>query len=135
MPRIRYNGRPIRSSSQDHPLSLKPEERARKTIDAQLAEAGWQVQNYKSMNLAAGHGIAVREFPTTAGPADYLLYADAKVIAVVEAKPEGHTLTGVETQSAKYTTGLPAGLPTWAAPGKPIPFAYEATGAVTQFTN
>ncbi|HEX2837100.1 MAG TPA: DEAD/DEAH box helicase family protein [Phycisphaerales bacterium] len=113
----------------------RPEEIARRTIDAQLAEAGWLVQDYRAMNLTAGPGIAVREFPTTAGPADYLLYADAKIIGVIEAKPEGHTLTGVETQSAKYTTGLPAGLPTWAAAGKPIPFAYEATGAVTQFTN
>ena len=112
-----------------------PEEKARANIDRQLAAAGWIVQNYKQMNLGAGPGIAVREFPLATGAADYLLYADSKVIAVLEAKPEGHTLTGVETQSAKYLQGLPANLPTWAALGKAIPFAYESTGAVTQFTN
>ena len=66
------------------------------------------------------------------GFADYLLYADRQAIGVVEAKPEGHTLTGVETQSRKYTEGLPKNLP---ALPPAAPFAYESTGAVTQFTN
>ena len=44
----------------------------------------------------------MREFPLKSGPADYLLYADCRAVGVVEAKPEGHTLTGVETQSGKY---------------------------------
>ncbi len=61
------------------------------------------------MNISAGPGVAVREFPLTTGEADYLLYADGKAIGVVEAKPEGHTLTGVETQSGKYLDGLPDG--------------------------
>ena len=51
---------------------------------------------------------------------------------VVEAKPEGHTLTGVEEQSAKYVIGLPSELPHFTLP---LPFAYESTGKVTQFTN
>ena len=61
-----------------------------------------------------------------------MLYAGGKAIGVVEAKPVGHALTGVEVQSAKYTSGLPAGLPHYHLP---LPFAYESTGAVTQFTN
>ena len=84
------------------------------------------------MNLSAGAGIAVREFPLETGPVDYLLYAGGKVIGVVEAKPEGHTLTGVEIQSSRYIMGVPAALPAWR---RPPPFAYESTGAVTQFTN
>lgn len=112
-----------------------PEQRAREIIDSKLAASGWIVQTYRGMNLGAGRGIAITEFPGTNGPADYLLYVDGRAIGVVEAKPVGHTLTGVESQSAKYLAGLPAGLPTWAAPGKPLPFAYESTGEVTQFTN
>ncbi len=84
------------------------------------------------MNLGAGPGVAVREFPLETGPVDYLLYAGGKVIGVVEAKPEGHPLKGVEIQSRKYTLGVPAHLPAWR---RPPPFAYESTGAVTQFTN
>ena len=35
---------------------------------------------------------------------------------IIEAKKSGVTLTGVETQSAKYTQGLPDGLPAWRHP-------------------
>jgi type I restriction enzyme R subunit len=111
---------------------MTPEERSRLEIDRQLTAAGWDVQDFRQMNLAAGTGIAVREFPLATGEADYLLYADGRAIGVVEAKPEGHTLVGVETQSAKYTTGLPPGLPNYRLP---LPFAYESTGNETRFTN
>jgi type I restriction enzyme R subunit len=111
---------------------VEPEQKARLEIDRQLAAAGWIVQDHKAMNLAAGPGIAVREFPLDTGPVDYLLYAGSKVIGVIEAKPEGHPLKGVEIQSRKYTLGVPAHLPAWR---RPPPFAYESTGAVTQFTN
>ncbi len=87
------------------------------------------------MDLRAGIGVAVREFPLATGFADYLLYSMGKAIGVIEAKSEGHTLRGVETQSAKYTAGLPKGLPRWMPEGTPLPFAYESTGAVTHFTN
>ncbi len=63
------------------------------------------------MNIGAGPGVAVREFPLKTGFADYLLYADGRVIGVVEAQPEGHTLKGVETQSAEYIGWLPKGPP------------------------
>ncbi|MBA4189519.1 MAG: restriction endonuclease subunit R [Planctomycetaceae bacterium] len=111
---------------------MTPEQKAREEIDHLLAQAGWEVQDFADMNSYASLGVAVREFQLKTGPADYLLYADGKAIGVVEAKPEGHTLTGVETQSAKYTEGLPKNLP---AHHLPLPFAYESTGTVTQFTN
>ncbi|MFA9479348.1 type I restriction-modification enzyme R subunit C-terminal domain-containing protein [Phycisphaerales bacterium AB-hyl4] len=109
-----------------------PEGAARQQIDRQLEAAGWRVQDHGAMNLSAGPGVAVREFPLKTGFADYLLYADGRAIGVVEAKPEGHTLTGVETQSLKYTTNLPDGLPHYHLP---LPFSYESTGVETQFTN
>ncbi len=111
---------------------MTPEEKARRLIDQQLEACGWSVQDYRQMNISAGLGVAVREFPLSTGDADYLLYADGKVIGVVEAKPENHTLTGVELQSAKYATGLPKGLPHYHLP---LPFAYESTGIETRFTN
>jgi type I restriction enzyme R subunit len=85
------------------------------------------------MNIYAALGVAVREFPLDDGEADYLLYADGKVIGVIEAKPAEHgTLTGVESQSAKYVSSLPAGVPSHRLP---VPFHYETTGTLTQFTN
>ncbi|MGE3109332.1 MAG: type I restriction-modification enzyme R subunit C-terminal domain-containing protein [Phycisphaerales bacterium] len=109
-----------------------PEQQARERIDSKLHAAGWVVQSYREMNLGAGLGLAVTEFPGAHGPADYLLYVDGKAIGVVEAKPVGHTLRGVEGQSASYSEGLPTTLPAWR---RPLPFQYESTGEVTQFTN
>lgn len=112
--------------------AMTPEKQARVLIDQHLRDAGWIVQDPKSINLSEGLGIAVREFPLNSGFADYLLYADGKAIGVVEAKPEGFPLKGVETQSSKYTFGLPKDLPHHCLP---LPFAYEKTGNATQFTN
>lgn len=112
----------------------KPEAEARKNIDAALEEAGWIVQDANAVDLSASASVAVREFPLKAGhgSADYLLYADSQAVGVVEAKPEGTTLIGVELQSEKYSTGLPDGLP---APVRPLPFLFESTGVETRFTN
>jgi len=61
-------------------VSETPEERARCIIDRMLIECGWMVQHYAAMNSMAGPGVAVREFPLTTGPVDYLLYADGKAV-------------------------------------------------------
>jgi type I restriction enzyme R subunit len=55
-----------------------------------------------------------------------------KALGTAEAKPAGHSLVGVEEQSAKYVVGVPAGLPAWRTP---LPFCYETTGSETRFTN
>ena len=98
-----------------------------------LEAAGWHVCDASAANIHAARGVAIREFPLPGyGFADYLLYVDGKAAGVIEAKKEGVTLTGVETQSDKYTKGLPAGLPRWS---NPLPFSYQTTGIETRFTN
>jgi type I restriction enzyme, R subunit len=84
---------------------MTPEERARKQIDLLLQQSGWIVSDRSQTNLSAGAGVAIREAVLKTGEADYLLFVGAKAIATVEAKPEGHTLTGVEEQSGKYAKG------------------------------
>lgn len=110
----------------------RPEELARQNIDTALYDAGWVVQDRRALNLSAGLGVAVREFPLKTGFADYLLFVDRKAIGAVEAKAEGIPLSGVELQSEKYSSGLPEVPPAWR---KPLPFLYESTGIETQFTN
>ena len=83
----------------DETAYLNPEQRARRRIDAMLARAGWVVQDYRAVNLYAGVGMAVRELPTEAGRADYVLFVDAQAVGVVEAKRAGTTLSGVEPQT------------------------------------
>lgn len=109
---------------------MKPEEKARQQIDRQLAAAGWVVQDLRELNLGASPGVAIREFPLKSGEADYLLFMDRKAVGVVEAKPEGTTLSGVADQSGKYLVGFPANLPHVM---EPLPFAYESTGIETFF--
>ena len=110
-----------------------PEQKAGDEIDERANAAGWLVQEREDLDLTAGRGIAVCEFPMKSGFgfADYLLYLDRKAVGAVEAKAEG-TLTGVEAQSAKYAAGLPENLP---AHRRPLPFLFESNGAVTFFTN
>ena len=115
---------------------MKPEEEAREKIDELLEAAGWIIQDYKGLDLGAGAGIAVREFPLKPSSegkpptADYLLFLDRKAAGVLEAKPAGTTLSGVAEQSDKYRENIPDNLP---RVQDPIPFIYESTGAETYF--
>ena len=111
-----------------------PEDQARETIDDLLTQAGWVIQDPKQVNLSAGRGVIIRNFPLEAGHgfADYLFYIDGKAAGVIEAKREGATLTGVEIQSAKYSGGFPPSLPVYV---RPLPFLYQSTGVETRFTN
>ena len=83
-----------------------PEQQARDTIDLMLERAGWKVQSKNKIDFSAGVGIAVREYPTAVGPADYVLFSDKTPVGVVEAKPEdwGQKITTIEGQSAGYAT-------------------------------
>ena len=114
--------------------NMTPEERARVNIDQLLKRAGWAVKDAYAINLHNSMGAAVREFALKPGhgTADYLLYVNGGAVGVVEAKPEGHTLTEVESQSGKYGSGLPDNLPAYF---RPLPFLYESTGVETRFTN
>jgi len=108
-----------------------PEERARQNIDKLLTAAGWCVQSRDALDLGSSPGVAVREFPLKTGFADYLLFVNRKAIGAIEAKSEGTPLSGIESQSEKYSVGLPAIPPAWR---KPLPFLYESTGVETFFT-
>ena len=97
-----------------------------------LDAAGWTIQHRNELNLGASLGVAVREFPLTPGEADYLQFVNRQAVGVVEAKPEGMTLSGVHDQSQKYMTAIPANLPHVQLP---LPFTYESTGVETKFSD
>ena len=109
---------------------MTPEARARQTIDAMLEAAGWVVQNRDQLEFGAGLGIAVREFPTTQGPADYLLFVNKVAVGALEAKPEGQTLSAVADQTHKYLTAKPLNVPEGRVRMR---FGFESTGTETLF--
>ncbi len=87
---------------------MTPEARARQTIDALLAKAGWNVCDPDQVDLSGPLGVAIREFPLAAGHgfADYLLYVGGRAAGVIEAKPEGATLRGKAHRSIDKKNGV-----------------------------
>ncbi|MBN2396420.1 MAG: DEAD/DEAH box helicase family protein [Candidatus Atribacteria bacterium] len=113
-------------------INQNPEQKARDHIDKMLVEAGWVVQSKNEVNLSAGAGVAVREYQTDVGPADYVLFVDRKPAGIIEAKREeqGEKLTTHEDQSRDYAQGKLKYLN-----NDPLPFVYESTGVLTRFTD
>jgi type I restriction enzyme, R subunit len=109
-----------------------PEQIARDNIDKQLIACGWIIQGIRQVNLNAGIGIAVKEYLTDAGPADYVLFVEGKPCGVIEAKreEEGHKLNVHEDQTEGYATAKLKHLK-----NEPLPFVYISTGEVTRFTD
>lgn len=109
-----------------------PEQIARDNIDKQLVACGWIIQGIKQINLNAGMGIAVKEYLTDVGPADYVLFVEGKPCGVIEAKreEEGHRMTVHEGQGEDYANAKLKYLK-----NEPLPFVYISTGEVTRFTD
>ena len=115
------------------PPNQNPEQAARDRIDLLLEQSGWVVQSKKAINFHAGPGIAVREYLTDVGPADYVLFVNKLAVGVIEAKKEdvGQNITTVEDQTAGYGNAKLK----WVNNQQPLPFLYESTGIITRFTD
>lgn len=110
---------------------MTPEGKARQRIDDRLEQAGWVVQDFRRLDLGAAPGVAIREYPTDTGPADYLLFVDREPVGVIEAKADASILTFVEEQTARYAGSALK----WRVKAEPLPFLFESTGQITRFTD
>ncbi len=109
---------------------MTSEQRARRNIDKMLEASGWHIQNYAERNTDAALGVAVREYRLRADQrADYLLFIGGVAIGVIEAKPEGTTLSGALQQAERYRASLPDDLPNRTR----FFFSYASTGIETYF--
>lgn len=113
-------------------MNQTPEQIARDRIDQLLGASGWVIQDKKAFNLSISTGIAIREWQTDVGPADYVLFVDKKPVGIIEAKreEEGVKLTVHEDQSSDYAKAKLKHIN-----NGPLPFVYESTGAITRFTD
>ncbi len=83
----------------------------RALIDQQLRDRGWEVD---TQSLRYSHGtrpskgknIAIAEWPTVSGPADYALFIGMQCIAMVEAKKENKNVSSVIGQAERYSRGI-----------------------------
>ena len=108
----------------------------RQIVDAQLRAAGWTVDtvrlNYRrGTRPEKGKNLAIAEWPTASGPADYVLFVGLTPIAAVEAKRANTDVAGVLTQAKRYSrTFAPA--PGHECPGPwgefHIPFVFSTNG-------
>ena len=110
---------------------MTPEAKARLIIDQKLLQAGWIVQDLKQINLGASMGVAVREYPTDTGPADYVLFVNREPVGIIEAKPDNTILTFVESQTERYAKSTLK----WQSKTTPLPFLFESTGQVIHFSD
>jgi type I restriction enzyme R subunit len=90
------------------------EAETRALIDAQLRAAGWEAETSTLRFTAgtrpqAGRNMAIAEWPTAAGPADYVLFRGLMPLAVVEAKKFGTDVASVIEQAERYSLGYQFG--------------------------
>ncbi len=120
-----------------HGIDLDERE-TRRLIDRQLRDAGWQADS-ETLTFAAGvrpqksRNLAIAEWPTANGPADYVLFAGLTVVGVVEAKRRNANVPAAVDQARRYAAGyvvradeqLPAEGP---CGDLPIPFLFASEG-------
>jgi type I restriction enzyme R subunit len=86
----------------------------RAIIDQQLRNRGW-IADSRTLTWASGarpatgHNMAIAEWPTATGPADYALFAGLALLAVVEAKRRRKNVSAALAQSERYSRGIKLG--------------------------
>jgi type I restriction enzyme, R subunit len=111
------------------------EAETRRLIDAQLRDAGWEVDS-ETLTHANGarpirhRNLAIAEWPTNSGPADYALFTGLTCIGVVEAKRKTKDVAGAIPQAKRYAKGIrDANVPEGSPWGEyKVPFLFATNG-------
>jgi type I restriction enzyme R subunit len=83
----------------------------REIIDAQLRNRGWEIDTALLRYSAGsrpvkGRAMAIAEWPTKSGPADYALFIGLQCVAVVEAKRRNKNVSSAIDQAQRYSRGF-----------------------------
>ncbi|WP_345812584.1 type I restriction-modification system endonuclease [Paraburkholderia sp. PREW-6R] len=84
------------------------EKATRELIDQQLRDAGWDADSV-ALRYSAGtrpepnRYLAIAEWPTQSGPADYALFIGVECVAVVEAKRNAKNVASAIDQAKRYS--------------------------------
>ncbi len=113
------------------------EANTRTLIDQQLRQAEWQADSTmltyaKGARPEKGKNLAIGEWPTASGPADYVLFIGLTPVATVEAKRKNTDVSGALLQAKRYSRSFNLEQKQQ-SPGGPwgeykIPFAFSANG-------
>lgn len=122
---------------------LNEEQTRKRLIDKLLKEAGWFVIPYNKFSSPPTQelqtllirsncsGLAVEEYPTTTGPADYILFVDNQGVVAVEGKRLRIGPQNVLEQSKRYARGFQDG--SFAFQEYHLPFIYSTNGKIIWF--
>jgi type I restriction enzyme R subunit len=101
----------------------------KRLIDPQLESVRWKVMQYSAdLDLANSGPLAIEEYPTDNGPADYVLCVDGQILGIVEAKKLTLGPQNVLTQAQRYAQGLIDN--PFNFDGLHVPFLYSTNGEV-----
>ena len=109
----------------------------RKIIDEQLQKAGWLADSVtlrysKGVRPEKGKNLAIAEWPTGSGPADYALFISLTPVATIEAKRKNVDVSGALQQAKRYSRDFKAVSELESASGPwgefRVPFAFSANG-------
>ena len=116
------------------------EAETRLLIDEQLRQSGWLADSQKlrysqGARPEKGKNMAIAEWPTATGPADYVLFVGLTPMAPIEAKRKNVDVAASLNQAKRYSRGflpsdetLPHGRK-WGASGEfRLPFAFATNG-------
>jgi len=83
----------------------------RELIDDQLRDAGWTVDTRtltyaKGARPQKGKNLAIAEWPTANGPADYVLFVGLMAVAAIEAKRKNIDVSASLQQAKRYSRGF-----------------------------
>ena len=109
-----------------------PEKETRKEIDGQLEDSGWSVLK-RGETIPNKGAFASEEYPTSSGPADYVLVVDGNIIGIVEAKKSGESVYGVLTQGQRYARDTEIEGTNYIFDDFKVPFIYSTNGQDVYF--
>ncbi len=104
---------------------------ARLLIDNQLRGAGWEantavISATRGVKPEEGRNMAIAEWPTSVGPADYVLFVGLEPVAAVEVKRSVRDLGAALVEAEDYANGMLG--PDSQPRRTPVPFAFATNG-------
>ena len=129
----------VRNAARKAASAIELDEAAtRQLIDGQLRQAGWEADSQalrhgKGTRPQKNRNLAIAEWPTSSGPADYVLFVGLTPVAAVEAKRANTDVAGKLPQAERYCRDFKSSEETelkaqgWGPEGEyQIPFAFSS---------
>lgn len=111
------------------PMTESEWQTRKRRIDTRLRALGWTISPYKlGLDTSKLDAVAIEEYPTDNGPADYALFVLGQFLGIIEAKKVTVNPQNVLEQAKRYALGANDGPGNW--DGLRVPFLYASNGEI-----